>query len=55
MFDEKKAERAVKFISRLTNIGWHIYLDFTLKKWIFDIYNGRNFSVNQNINLPVIH
>lgn len=41
-------------ISRLTNLGWHIYLDFDLKKWIFDIYNGRNFSANQNINPPVI-
>ena len=41
-------------ISRLTNLGWHIYPDFNLKKWIFDIYNGRNFSVSQNINPPVI-
>lgn len=41
-------------ISRLTNLGWHIYLDFTLKKWIFDIYNGRNFSVSQNTNPTVI-
>lgn len=50
----KNLEEELESISRLTNIGWHIYLDFTLKKWIFDIYNGRNFSVNQNINPPVI-
>ena len=41
-------------ISRLTNLGWYIYPDFNLKKWIFDIYNGRDFSVSQNINPPVI-
>jgi hypothetical protein len=50
----KNLDEELEGISRLTNIGWHIYLDFTLKKWIFDIYNGRNFSVNQNINPPVI-
>ena len=41
-------------ISRLTKLGWHIYPDFSLRRWIFDIYNGRDFSVGQNINPPVI-
>ncbi len=41
-------------ISRLTNLGWHIYPNFNLGKWIFDIYDGRDFSVSQNINPPVI-
>ena len=50
----KSLDEELESISRITNIGWHIYLDFNLKKWIFDIYNGRNFSVNQNINPPVI-
>ncbi len=50
----KNLDEELEGISRLTNIGWHIYLDFTLKKWIFYIYNGRNFSVSQNINPPVI-
>lgn len=45
-------EEELESISRLTGLGWHIYPD--LKMWIFDIYNGRNFSVNQNINPPVI-
>ena len=43
----KNLDEELEGISRLTNIGWHIYLDFNLKKWIFDIYNGRNFSVTQ--------
>lgn len=50
----KNLDEELESISGLTNIGWHIYLDFNLKKWIFDIYNGRNFSVSQNINPPVI-
>ena len=50
----KNLDEELENISRLTNIGWHIYPDFNLKKWIFDIYSGRNFSVNQNINPPVI-
>jgi hypothetical protein len=41
-------------ISALTGLGWHIYPDFNSKSWIFDIYNGRDFSVNQNINPPVV-
>ena len=41
-------------ISILTSLGWHIYPDFNSKKWIFDIYNGRKFSADQQINPPVI-
>ena len=50
----KNLDEELESISRLTNLGWHIYLDFIQKKWIFDIYNGRDFSVNQDINPPVI-
>lgn len=50
----KNLEEELESISRLTNLGWHIYLDFNLKRWIFNIYNGRNFSASQNINPPVI-
>ena len=41
-------------ISRLTNLGWHIYPDFNSRKWIFDIYNGRDFTAGQQLNPPVI-
>jgi hypothetical protein len=50
----KNLAEELEQISKLTNLGWHIYLDFDLKKWIFDIYNGRNFSASQQINPPVI-
>lgn len=41
-------------ISRITEIGFTIYPDFKTKTYIFDVYNGRNFSASQNINPPVI-
>lgn len=50
----KNLEEELELLSRLSNLGWHIYLDLELKRWIFDIYNGRNFSASQNINPPVI-
>ncbi len=40
-------------LSRLTNLGWHIYPDFNSRKWIFDMYNGRNFTADQQLNPPV--
>jgi hypothetical protein len=50
----KNLEEELEGISRLTDLGWHIYPDLDLKMWIFDIYNGRDFSASQNINPPVI-
>jgi hypothetical protein len=50
----KNLEEELEQISRLSNLGWHIYLDFDLKALIFDIYNGRDFSASQEINPPVI-
>jgi hypothetical protein len=41
-------------ISTLTGLGWHIYPDFNARKWVFDIYNRRDFSASQQINPPVI-
>ncbi len=31
-----------------------VHIDLKLKSYIFDVYSGRNFSANQNINPPVI-
>lgn len=50
----KNLAEELERLSRLTDLGWHIYLDLDLRKWIFDIYNGRDFSVSQSINPPVI-
>ncbi len=50
----KNLRDELESISRLTGLGWQIHLDFNSKGWIFDTYNGRNFSASQNINPPVI-
>jgi hypothetical protein len=50
----KNLAEELEQISKLTNLGWHIYLDFDSRKWIFDIYNGRNFSASRETNPPVI-
>ncbi len=50
----KNLEEELESISRLTGLGWHIYPDVQSKKWIFDIYNGRDFSAGQQNSRPVI-
>jgi hypothetical protein len=50
----KNLGEEIESISRLTGLGWYIYPDFDLKRWIFDICSGRDFSVNQNTHPPVI-
>jgi hypothetical protein len=50
----KNLAEELEKISRLTNIAFNIYPDFESKSYIFDVYNGRNFSASQNINPPVI-
>ena len=50
----KNLEEELEQISRLSNLGWHIYPDLDSKMWVFDIYNGRDFSASQNINPTVI-
>lgn len=41
-------------ISKANGLGWDVFLDFQQKKWIFDVYEGRNLTVNQTENPPVI-
>jgi hypothetical protein len=50
----KNLAEELERISRTTDIGFIIYPDFKSKIYIFDVYNGRNFSASQNINPPVI-
>lgn len=44
----------IESISRLTNIGWHIFPDLLSKRWIFDVFIGRNLSAEQAELPPVI-
>ncbi|WP_017435153.1 siphovirus ReqiPepy6 Gp37-like family protein [Saccharococcus caldoxylosilyticus] len=41
-------------ISKASGLGWDVFLDFQQKKWIFDVFEGRNLTVNQTENPPVI-
>lgn len=50
----KNLSEEIELISRLVNIGWHIYPDLLTKQWIFDTYNGRNLSTEQTEYPPVL-
>lgn len=41
-------------ISGITNIGWSMYIDYQIKKIIFDVIQGRDLTVNQSINPPAV-
>ncbi|WP_051421287.1 siphovirus ReqiPepy6 Gp37-like family protein [Paenibacillus massiliensis] len=41
-------------IAQWCNMGYGIKLDFATKKWVFDVYMGRNLTVNQTTLPPVI-
>lgn len=41
-------------ISLLTGLGWNIYLDFSLLKWVFETYEGKDLTTGQASNPPVI-
>ncbi len=50
----KNLAEELEQISQFSGLGWRIYLDFNSKKWVFDTYEGRDCSVNQQNNPPVI-
>lgn len=50
----KNLEEELDSISKVSGLGWNIYPDFHLKKWIFEVYEGRNLTVNQTRLPPVI-
>lgn len=41
-------------ISLTSGLGWNIYLDFDLKRWVFEVYEGRDLTAGQDVNPPVI-
>jgi hypothetical protein len=47
------AEELVE-ISKASGLGWDVILDLQQKKWIFDVFEGRDLTVNQSVNPPVI-
>ncbi|KAA0941624.1 hypothetical protein FQ087_20940 [Sporosarcina sp. ANT_H38] len=41
-------------MSSLTGVGWGVRVDYALRKLVLDVAEGRDLSVNQNVNSPVI-
>src|SRR5690606_19100920 len=47
-------DQVMESIARWCDIGWHVYLDFDNKKWVFDVIEGRDLTAGQTTNPPVI-
>ena len=41
-------------ISLVSGISWGARVDYDLRKWIFDVSEGRDLTVNQDVHSPVI-
>lgn len=41
-------------IGQYTQLGWDIILDISNNQWVFDIFQGRDLTVSQNILPPII-
>ncbi|WP_055108951.1 siphovirus ReqiPepy6 Gp37-like family protein [Paenibacillus ihumii] len=44
----------IQEIAEWCDIGWFVRLDYAAKKWIFDVYEGRNLTAGQSALPPVI-
>ncbi|WP_433581585.1 siphovirus ReqiPepy6 Gp37-like family protein [Paenibacillus amylolyticus] len=44
----------VQEIAKWCDIGWQVRLDYSAKKWVFDVLPGRNLTASQNTLPPVI-
>jgi hypothetical protein len=50
----KKLDEELAEISKASGLGWDVILDFQQKKWMFEVFEGRDLTVNQSVNPPVI-
>lgn len=50
----KGVDEELESISLLSNLGWNLSVDYDLKKWVFDVKSGKDLTVNQTDNNPVI-
>ena len=41
-------------IAMMSGLGWNIKIDYDSKKWLYDVYEGKDLSVNQDVNNRVI-
>lgn len=50
----KNVADEISTLSLVSGLGWDVILDLKNKRWIFDVIEGRNLSVGQSVNPPVI-
>jgi hypothetical protein len=50
----KNVAEEITSISLNTGLGWDVTLDINQKKWVFDVVEGLDLTVNQDTNPPVI-
>lgn len=50
----KQLDIEIEDISRYSELGWDIYLDFSNQKWVFHVVEGRDLTASQVILPPVI-
>ena len=50
----KQLDEELEKLSLVSGLGWDIILDIENKKWIFDVFEGRNLTAEQATNQPVI-
>lgn len=50
----KKVKEEIEQIAELYELGWEIVADFDKGIWLFDVYQGEDRTINQDINEPVI-
>jgi hypothetical protein len=41
-------------LSLVSNLGWNVRVDYDLQKWVFDVSESRDLTVNQTMLSPVI-
>lgn len=50
----KSLREEIENISNLYDLGWSMDFDYNLNKWIFKVNQGKNLSINQSVNRPVV-
>lgn len=50
----KQLDEELEKLSLVSGLGWDVSLDIENKKWIFDVFEGRNLTAGQTVNPPVI-
>ncbi|GAK09635.1 siphovirus ReqiPepy6 Gp37-like family protein [Geomicrobium sp. JCM 19038] len=50
----KKLDEELERMSTLSGLGWLCHLDYDQRKWVMEVYEGRDLTAGQTENPPVI-